>query len=183
MYKWPPHKNVFWWTVTVLFLGIGIYLICKDIYAGGLCVVFGCIFSIILFLFWISETDDDDSEENEKDDGDEGGSVEQDLLKLRSEYASFIKKAVAYYGEPCVIEYYDFYLKHEGLHGLGGILVFVRDGEVYLQKEGCSEREIKDLRDLGVIAEALAKKGAKNPDMSLLHTSNTFVDMLFADIH
>lgn len=83
--------------------------------------------------------------------------IEKEFAELRKTTIRFIEDAITIYGEPCFVFYYDFYLKYECLTGLDGIRVRVENGRVILG-EGQYQSDITDnLRDLSVVATALAE--------------------------
>lgn len=86
-----------------------------------------------------------------------GIDLDSALQELKDKTVEFIRQAVESYGNPCYVEYQNFYLKNLGLSGLGGRLVSVKDGHVIL---GNNEDVLGDITDdleyLSVIATAIA---------------------------
>ena len=81
--------------------------------------------------------------------------IDHEFQELKRMIVCYIAHAIEFHGEPCMAEYYDFYLKQQCLSGTDGIQVRVENGEVLL---GEDQVQITNLRDLAVIAESLSPK-------------------------
>ena len=74
MFRWPPQKNAFWWTVTALLLAAGAVMARSGMNEGYVYIALGGILFTVIFVFWIAGEDED--REGAEGDGGHGPSPE-----------------------------------------------------------------------------------------------------------